>query len=298
MIGGYLDPGDLNSLSRTSVYYRARAEPLLYTRDAGSGLSVLWATAQGDDGALGKAIRHGVTVDSHWPRKWRSPWKPTCEPRWRTFQTKLKGYTALQIAAVFGRAEMAATLLGAGAVVDELAPVCWRCILEEETDALRDANTRIATRTALHFAVCHAAYDVAKVLLQHGASAEVDGPDYDLDWFQASGTNTRHWSVLHDLSRIRLPGQATMEFADWLVNAHHVDLELVNSRNDTPLGTACEAGQFRLARKFLSLGADANAAPPGTTLAHSALQTCGDMGTRRLAREEGTPETYSLFLAG
>ncbi|KAF4475512.1 Ankyrin-2 [Colletotrichum fructicola Nara gc5] len=268
----------------TSSYHRALLEPILYTRDAVRGLSVLWAAARGDQGALRKAIGYSVSVDSHWPRKWRSPWKTTCHPKWRFFDEKLKGYTALHIAAVFGRTDVAATLLGAGAATNELAPICWRCNLEEDTDALHDVTPRTATRTPLHFAVCYTNYDVAKELLRHGARIEVDGP------------NIRHWSVLHDLNRIRLPSHATTDFADWIMNKCHADLELVDSHNKAPLATACEAGQFRLARKLLSLGANPHAASPGTTLAHFALQTCGDMGTRPLARDEGTPETYSRYI--
>ncbi|KAF4474292.1 hypothetical protein CGGC5_v017209 [Colletotrichum fructicola Nara gc5] len=91
-----------------------------------------------------------------------------------------------------------------------------------------------------------------------------------------------------------LSASMLLSFADWIMNKCHADLELVDSHNKTPLATACEAGQFRLARKLLSLGANPHAASPGTTLAHFALQTCGDMGTRPLARDEGTPETRPL----
>ncbi|KAF4426977.1 Ankyrin repeat and protein kinase domain-containing protein 1 [Colletotrichum fructicola] len=229
-------------MSRTATYHRALFEPILYARDATRGLSVLWAAARGDQAALRKAIRHGVTVNAKWPRKWRSPWKTTCHPKWR-FDEKLKGYTALHVAAVFGRTDAAAILLSAGASTDELASVCWRCNLKE-TDALHDVTPRTATRTPLHFAVCYTNYDVAKELLRHGARIEVDGP------------HIRHWSALHDLSRIRLPSHATIDFADWIMNKCHADLELVNSRNKTPLATACEAGQFRLARKLLSKPSD------------------------------------------
>uniref|UniRef100_L2FHN8 Ankyrin repeat protein n=1 Tax=Colletotrichum fructicola (strain Nara gc5) TaxID=1213859 RepID=L2FHN8_COLFN len=108
-------------MSRTATYHRALFEPILYARDATRGLSVLWAAARGDQAALRKAIRHGVTVNAKWPRKWRSPWKTTCHPKWR-FDEKLKGYTALHVAAVFGRTDAAAILSSAPAPAPTNSP--------------------------------------------------------------------------------------------------------------------------------------------------------------------------------
>ncbi|KDN69958.1 putative calcium/calmodulin-dependent protein kinase type 1B [Colletotrichum sublineola] len=77
----------------------------------------------------------------------------------------------------------------------------------------------------------------------------------------------------------------------------------VNTSTDrgmTPLATACAAGQFRLAHRLLSLGADCNVGMPTRpteTLVHVALRACMDMGTQRLAANTRDDE-YSHYLLG
>ncbi|KAK2022212.1 ankyrin [Colletotrichum zoysiae] len=258
----------------------------LYHGDASTGLSVLWATARGDAAALRKALRLGVSVHAQWPRKWRSPWKETCLAKWLAFTKKVKGYTALQVAAVLGHTHLIEILVSAGADIDAITVCCWR-----------------SRKTPLHLALCHRNWSMAETIVRHGSSLTVDGPDGPqdvLDWVDHSGPNVRNLSALHDLSCHWTPGSGVCDFAGWLVTQAGLDVNASTDQGMTPLAAACAAGQFKLAHRLLSLGADCSVVVPTRpteTLLHIALRACTDMGMRRLAVNTGGDE-YWLYLLG
>ncbi|KAK2051260.1 ankyrin [Colletotrichum caudatum] len=268
----------LNNLVRCSRNLRAQLESTLYQRDVPAGLAVLWAAARGDATALRKAVRHGVSVNARWPRKWRSPWKETCPAKWLAFTKKVKGYTALQVAAVLGHTHLIEILVSAGADIDVITVCCWRCEAETETDAIHDGTPQVANLTV----------------------DGPDGPQHVLDWVDHSGPNVRNLSALHDLGRHWTPGAGACDFAGWLVAQAGLDVNASTDQGMTPLATACAAGQFKLAHRLLSLGADCSVvvpARPTETLIHVTLRVCTDMGMRRLAVNEGDDE-YPLYLLG
>ncbi|KAK6206230.1 putative ankyrin repeat protein [Colletotrichum tabaci] len=293
----------LNNLVQCSRKLWVQLDSTLYRRDALNGLSVLWASARGDAAALRKAIRHGVPVDVQWPRKWRSPWKESCLEKWRAFAHKVKGYTALQVAAVLGHTHLIEVLVRAGADINAITVCCWRCEAGAETDAITDIAPRTARKTPLHLAICHRNWSTAEAIVRHGSSLVVDGPDGPedvLEWADSDGPNIRNWTALRDLSRHWTPGNEAGDFAEWLVAPGLIDINAQTDRGMTPLATACTAGQFKLAYRLLSLGAKCNTSVPTRpteTLIHIALRTCNDMGMQRLAVNTGDEE-YSLYLVG
>ncbi|GJC89497.1 putative ankyrin repeat protein RF_0381 [Colletotrichum liriopes] len=282
---------------------RGQLDGTLYRQDAPNGLSVLWATARGDAAALRKAVRHGAPVDAQWPRKWRSPWKESCPAKWLAFKHKVKGYTALQIASVLGHTHLIETLIGAGANANAVTVCCWSCEAEEETNAFHDITPRAARKTSLHLAICHRNWSTAEAIIRHGSSLTVDGPDGPEDvvsWIDNNGPNIHNLSALHDLSRHWTPGDGACDFAGWLVTHGGIEVNAPTDQGMTPLATACAAGQFKLAHRLLSLGANCNdrvPTRPTETLIHIALRACNDMGMRRLAVNTGGDE-YSIYLSG
>ncbi|GKT61108.1 ankyrin repeat protein [Colletotrichum tofieldiae] len=294
-LGPSLQNAALNNIIQCSRKLRDQLDGTLYRRDAPTGLSVLWAAARGDAAALRKAVRHGVPVDAQWPRKWRT--------KWLAFPHKVKGYTALQVAAVLGHTHLIETLIGAGANVNAVTVCCWSCEAEEETNAFHDITPRAARKTSLHLAICHRNWSTAEAIIRHGSSLTVDGPDGPedvLSWIDYNGPNIRNLSALHDLSRRWTPGDGACDFAGWLVAHGGIDISAPTDQGMTPLAAACAAGQFKLAHRLLSLGANYNdhvPTRPTETLIHVALRACSDMGMRRLAVNTGD-DKYSLYLSG
>ncbi|GKT52018.1 tankyrase-2 [Colletotrichum spaethianum] len=191
---------------------------------------------------------------------------------WLAFKHKVKGYTALQVAAVLGHTHLIEILVSAGA--DNAVTVCcWRCEADAETDAVHDITPRAARKTPLHLAICHHNWDTAKAI-------DV------LGWIDYNGPNIRNLSALHDLSRRWAPGHDACDFADWLVAHGGIDINTMMDQGMTPLATACAAGEFKLTHRLLCLGANCNDSVPTRpteTLIHVALRACNDMGMRRSA---------------
>ncbi|KAK1973922.1 hypothetical protein LZ30DRAFT_787409 [Colletotrichum cereale] len=148
--------------------------------------------------------------------------------------------------------------------------------------------------------LCHRNWRTAEAIVRHGSSPTVDSPDGPedvLDWVDFTGPNVRHLSALHDLVRHWTPGAAACDFVGWLVALGGFDVDALTDQDLTPLATACAAGQFKLAHRLLSLGADCSIGVPmraTETLIHVVLRACTDMGTRRLAVNTGDDEYSEL----
>ncbi|KAK1981025.1 hypothetical protein LZ30DRAFT_782324 [Colletotrichum cereale] len=69
------------------------------------------------------------------------------------------------------------------------------------------------------------------------------------------------------------------DFASWLVAQSGFDVDALTDQGPTPLATACAAGQFKLAHRLLSLGADCSVGVPTRateTIIHVVLRACTD----------------------
>ncbi|KZL82895.1 ankyrin repeat protein [Colletotrichum incanum] len=163
---------------------------------------------------------------------------------WLAFTHKVKGYAALQVAAVLGHTHLIETLIGAGANVNAVTVCCWCCEAEAETDAFHDTTPRAARKTSLHLAICHRNWCTAEAIIGHGSSLTVDGPDGPedvLSWVDYNGPNIRNLSALHDLSRHRTPGDGVCDFAGWLAAHGVINIHASTDQGMTPLATACAA---------------------------------------------------------
>ncbi|KAK2051035.1 ankyrin [Colletotrichum caudatum] len=299
MVASALEDGDLMAAASVSRRFQSVFGRQLFKNNRENGLAVLWATATGNEEALRTAIHMGVSLEAAWPRKWRSPWKNDCSPRWKVFDTKVKGYSAVHIAVELRLDKILEVLIQAGAPIDGLAPCCWRCSDEPPVHAIHDESPRWAPRTALHMAVCSRNPGAAERLMEGGASATVDGPDGPEVDGNLIPHNVRDWTILHDLSRVRAPGNAAADLIKRLVAKGLVDVGAATRDGTEPLATACAAGQYRIAIALLESGANCHArilSRPSHTILHVALDACYEMGTAPLAR--GTSDGYVDYLEG
>ncbi|KAK4188462.1 ankyrin repeat-containing domain protein [Podospora australis] len=195
--------------------------------------------------------------------------------------SKLLPYTTpLHLAAKRGHRDVVAWLLDNGVDINAHSfRVCECQALKHERNPLRRVAEWPRWR-ALHTAMCHGERVVAELLIHRGASLSLDAApehhhtalhsaaanglvpiikllainDVDLDANQRDRWDNTALHYVGELYRIR--DSATVRDTITKLLALGADLEAYNERGHTPLLNACFRGNFAVAHRFASIGAN------------------------------------------